>query len=162
MIRRIASIGALVGAAGLALFGTTRPLSHLSIALTPDEPRKDFITTGWRTDFAGTVDQHSPLFGVPVAVAVLVIAVALAWPRQTKRLAFAGSALLAGVLGMLLVYLGNAIRFHREGNLAIDPGLQAGFGDGVWFLASALLIAVLGTVLHPTRARRASPVPRAP
>lgn len=149
-MRRVLALVALVGAAALALWGTTRPLSYLSIALTPDEPRKDIVTTGWRTEFGDTVDDTSPLFGVPVALAVLLLVVALAWRARTKRLAFAGTAMLVGAVAMLFVYLSSAVEFHRVGNVAIDPGVQAGFGDGVWFLTAAALLAVMGTALHPS------------
>lgn len=158
MIRTTTAKAAIAVAAILALWGTTRPLSYLTITLNPDELPKEFVTTGWSTNF----DEHGPLFGVPIALAALLLAAALAWPKGARQLAFAGTATLLGALGVLLVYLVEATRFHREGNLQVDPNVQSGFGDGVWFLGAALGAAVLGTALHPNRARRASPVPRAP
>lgn len=150
MSRRVPAVLALVAAAALALWGTTRTLSYLSIQLVPDQPRTEFLTTAWRTNFGGADDPHSPLFGASVVVAALLMVIALAWPKKGKTLALAGTAMLAGVAVMLLVYLENAIAFYRDGNLMIDPALRAGYGDGVWFLLAAVVAGIAGTVLHPT------------
>jgi hypothetical protein len=148
--QRIIAVVVLVLGVALALWGTTRPLSFLRIQVGPDQPRSEFVTTAWRTNFGGTDDPHSPMFGVVVVVATLLVLVALAWPRRARSFALAGTAMLAGVAGMLLVYLDNAIAFYREGNLLIDPALEAGYGDGVWFLGSAVVLGAIGTFLHPT------------
>ncbi|TWP52335.1 hypothetical protein FKR81_12305 [Lentzea tibetensis] len=150
MSRRVQAVVALVAAVALALWGTTRTLSYLSIQFGLDQPRSEFFTTAWRTNFGGPDDPHSPLFGASIVAAALLLVVALAWPKKGKKLALAGTAMLAGVVAMLLVYLENAIAFSRDGNLLVDPALRAGYGDGIWFLLAAVVVAVAGTVLHPT------------
>ena len=50
---------------------------------------------------------------------------------------------------MLFVYLLNAISFHKAGNLTIDPGLEAGFGNGIWVLIAATILAFGAVVVHP-------------
>lgn len=137
--------GLLVLAVAAAVVATFLPLSVLRIRLAPGQPQTEFVTTGWRTNFGDTVDPHGPLFGVPIVAAALVLLAGI----FLRKFAFAGAAALAGVTGMLLVYLVNAIGFHKEGNLTIDPGLEAGFGIGIWVLLAATLLAFGAVVVHP-------------
>jgi len=142
---KLLSAALLVLAAAAAVTATFLPLSELLIRLAPDQPQTAYVTTGWSTHFGGTKDEHGPLFGIPAVAAAAVVLVGLRW----RRVAFAGAAALAGVTGMLFVYLLNAISFHKEGNIAIDPGLQAGFGNGVWVLIAATVLAFGAVVVHP-------------
>ncbi|MET8762885.1 hypothetical protein [Lentzea sp. NPDC004782] len=142
---RLLSAALLVLAAAAAVTATFLPLSELLIRLAPDQPQTAYVTTGWSTHFGGTKDEHGPLFGIPAVAAAAVVLTGLRW----RKVAFAGAAALAGVTGMLFVYLLNAISFHKEGNIAIDPGLQAGFGDGVWMLIAATVLAFGAVVVHP-------------
>lgn len=137
--------GLLVLAVATVVVATFLPLSELRIRLVPDQPQTEFVTTGWRTNFGDTVDPHGPMFGVPVVVAALVLAAGV----FLRKFAFAGAAALAGVTGMLFVYLVNAISFHKAGNLTIDPGLEAGFGVGIWVLLAGVLLAFGAVVVHP-------------
>lgn len=132
-------------AAAAAITATFLPLSELLIRLAPDQPQTAFVTTGWRTHFGATTDQHAPLFGIPIAAAAVTILLGIRW----RKVAFAGAAALAGVTGMLFVYLLNAISFHKTGNLTIDPGLEAGFGNGIWILMAAVVAAFGAVVVHP-------------
>lgn len=142
---KLLSAALLVLAAAAATTATFLPLSELLIRLTPDQPQTAFVTTGWATHLGGTKDEHGPLFGVPAVVAAAALLVGIRW----RKVAFAGAAALAGVTGMLFVYLLNAISFHKAGNIAIDPGLQAGFGNGVWLLMAAVVLAFGAVVVHP-------------
>lgn len=143
-MRRRLALGLLALAAACAVVATFQPLSLLLIRLTPDGPQTSFVTTGWRTDFGGTLDPHGPLFGVPIVAAAAVLLLGVRW----RKVAFAGAAALAGVTGMLFVYLVNAISFHEAGNTAIDPGLEAGFGIGVWLLVLSVLFAFGAVAVH--------------
>jgi hypothetical protein len=142
---KLLSAALLVLAAAAAVTATFLPLSELLIKLAPDQPQTAYVTTGWSTHFGGTKDAHGPLFGIPAVAAAATVLLGLRW----RKVAFAGAAALAGVTGMLFVYLLNAISFHREGNIAIDPGLQAGFGNGVWVLIAATVLAFGAVVVHP-------------
>ncbi|GGN21647.1 hypothetical protein GCM10011609_73660 [Lentzea pudingi] len=144
-MRKIVGLVLLALAAAAAVGATFLPFSELLIRLAPGQPQTAYVTTGWSTQFGGTKDEHGPLFAIPI---VLAAAALLAGARWTK-VAYAGAAALAGVTGMLFVYLLNAISFHREGNIAIDPALEAGFGNGVWVLVSAVVLAFGAVVLHP-------------
>jgi hypothetical protein len=143
--RRTLSAVLLVLAAAAATTATFLPLSELLIRLAPDQPQTAYITTGWSTHFGGTKDEHAPLFGIPAVVAAATILIGVRW----RKVAFAGAAALAGVTGMLFVYLLNAISFHKTGNITIDPGLEAGFGNGVWVLMAATILAFGTVVVHP-------------
>ncbi|NGY63769.1 hypothetical protein G7043_33110 [Lentzea sp. NEAU-D13] len=142
---KLLSTALLVAAAAAAVAATFLPLSELLIRLTPDQPQTAYVTTGWATHFGGTKDEHGPLFGIPAVVAAAAILTGVRW----RKVAFAGAAALAGVTGMLFVYLLNAISFHKAGNIAIDPGLQAGFGNGVWVLIAAVVLAFGAVAVHP-------------
>ncbi|SER39855.1 hypothetical protein SAMN05216188_11112 [Lentzea xinjiangensis] len=142
---KIVSAVLLAAAAAAAVTATFLPLSELLIRLAPDQPQTAYVTTGWATHFGGTKDRHGPLFGVPVAAAAIALLAGIRW----RRTAFAAAAALAGVTGMLFVYLLNAIGFHEEGNIAIDPGLEAGFGTGTWVLMAATVLAFGAVVVHP-------------
>lgn len=136
----------LLGLAGVAAVGATfLPFSELLIRLAPGQPQTAYVTSGWSTHFGGTEDAHGPLFGVPIVVMAAVVLAGVRW----RKVAFAGAAGLAGVTGMLFVYLLNAISFHEEGNIAIDPALQAGFGNGIWVLLGAVVLAFGAVVVHP-------------
>jgi hypothetical protein len=142
---RLLSAALLALAAAAAVTATFLPLSELLIRLTPDQPQTAYVTTGWSTHFGGTKDEHGPLFGIPAAAAAAATLAGIRW----RKVAFAGAAALAGVTGMLFVYLLNAISFHKEGNIAIDPGLEAGFGNGMWVLIAATVLAFGAVVVHP-------------
>ncbi|GAB2815495.1 hypothetical protein [Lentzea nigeriaca] len=142
---KILSAALLALAAAAAVIATFLPLSELLIRLTPDQPQTAYVTTGWATYFGGTKDEHGPLFGIPAVAAAVVILAGVRW----RKVAFAGAAALAGVTGMLFVYLLNAISFHKQGNITIDPGLEAGFGNGVWVLIVATILAFGAVVVHP-------------
>lgn len=142
---KLLKAGLLVLATAAATAATFLPLSELRIRLAPDQPQTEFVTTGWRTHFGDTVDPHGPLFGVPIVVAALLLLAGI----FLKKFAFAGAAALAGVTGMLFVYLVNAISFHKAGNVTIDPGLEAGFGTGIWVLLAGVLLAFGAVVVHP-------------
>ncbi|MFD5831138.1 hypothetical protein [Lentzea sp. NPDC060358] len=142
---KLLGIVLLAVAAAAAVAATFLPFSELLIRLAPGQPQTAYVTTGWSTHFGGTKDEHGPLFAVPVVVAAAVILLGVRW----RKVAYAGAAALAGVTGMLFVYLLNAISFHREGNIAIDPGLEAGFGTGIWILVAAVVLAFAGVVVHP-------------
>jgi hypothetical protein len=142
---KLVSAALLVLAAAAATTATFLPLSELLIRLAPEQPQTAYITTGWNTHFGGTKDEHAPLFGIPVVAAAATILIGIRW----RKVAFAGAAALAGVTGMLFVYLQNAISFHKTGNLTIDPGLEAGFGNGVWVLIAATVLAFGAVVVHP-------------
>lgn len=131
--------------AAAAVAATFLPFSELLIRLAPDQPQTAYVTTGWSTHFGATKDEHGPLFAIPIAAAALTILLGIRW----RKVAFAGAAALAGVTGMLFVYLLNAISFHKEGNLTIDPGLEAGFGNGMWVLIAAVILAFGAVVVHP-------------
>ncbi|SDG42594.1 hypothetical protein SAMN05216553_10811 [Lentzea fradiae] len=135
----------LAVAAAAAVAATFLPLSELFIRLAPDQPQTAYVTTGWSTYFGQTKDEHGPLFAVPVVAAAVATLLGIRW----RKVAYAGAASLAGVTGMLFVYLLNAISFHREGNITIDPGLEAGFGSGVWVLVTAVVVAFAGVLVHP-------------
>ncbi|MFS8096075.1 hypothetical protein LFM09_02955 [Lentzea alba] len=132
-------------AAAAAIAATFLPLSELLIRLAPEQPQTAYVTTGWSTHFGGTKDEHGPLFAIPIVAAAVVIAAGIRW----RKVAFAGAAALAGVTGMLFVYLLNAISFHKAGNIAIDPALEAGFGNGIWVLIAATVLAFGAVVVHP-------------
>ncbi|MFC3896094.1 hypothetical protein ACFOWZ_31850 [Lentzea rhizosphaerae] len=132
-------------AAAAAVAATFLPFSELLIRLTPDQPQTEFVTTGWSTYFGGTKDEHGPLFGIPIAAAAATVLLGIRW----RKVAYAAAAALAGVTGMLFVYLLNAISFHKAGNITIDPGLEAGFGNGIWVLISAVVLAFGAVVVHP-------------
>jgi hypothetical protein len=142
---RLLSAVLLVLAAAAAVTATFLPFSELLIRLAPDQPRTAYLTTGWHTHFGGTPDQHAPLFGIPAVAAAAIVLLGVRW----RKVAFAGAAALAGVTGMLFVYLLNAISFHKAGNITIDPGLEAGFGNGVWVLVAATVLAFGAVVVHP-------------
>ena len=142
---KLVSAALLVLAAAAATTATFLPLSELLIRLTPDQPQTAYITTGWHTHFGGTPDRHAPLFGIPAVAAAATVLVGIRW----RKVAFAGAAALAGVTGMLFVYLLNAISFHKAGNITIDPGLEAGFGNGIWVLIAATIVAFGAVVVHP-------------
>jgi hypothetical protein len=142
---RLLSAGLLVLAAAAAVGATFLPLSELLIRLTPDQPQTAYVTTGWSTRFGATRDEHGPLFGIPAVAAAVVVLVGIRW----RKVAFAGAAALAGVTGMLFVYLLNAISFHKQGNITIDPALEAGFGNGIWVLIAATILAFGAVVVHP-------------
>ncbi len=142
---KLLKTGLLVLATAAAVTATFLPLSELRIRLVPDQPQTEFVTTGWRTQFGDTVDPHGPMFGIPIAVAALLLLAGI----FLKKFAFAGAAALAGVTGMLFVYLVNAIGFHKAGNVTIDPGLEAGFGAGIWVLLAGVLLAFGAVVVHP-------------
>lgn len=136
----------LLGLAAVAAVAATfLPLSELVIRLAPGQPQTAYVTTGWSTHFGGTKDEHGPLFAIPVVVAAVAVLAGIRW----RKVAFAGAAALAGVTGMLFVYLLNAISFHKTGNIAIDPGLEAGFGNGIWVLIGAVVLAFAAVVVHP-------------
>ncbi|WP_434440902.1 hypothetical protein [Lentzea sp. E54] len=132
-------------AAAAAVAATFLPLSELLIRLAPGQPQTAYVTTGWSTHFGGTKDEHGPLFAIPVVAAAAAVLAGMRW----RKVAFAGAAALAGVTGMLFVYLLNAISFHKTGNIAIDPGLEAGFGNGIWVLIGAVVLAFAAVVVHP-------------
>jgi len=142
---KLLSAALLVLAAAAAVIATFLPFSELLIRLTPDQPQTAYVTTGWSTHFGATKDEHGPLFAIPVVAAAATILLGIRW----RKVAYAGAAALAGVTGMLFVYLLNAISFHREGNIAIDPGLEAGFGNGIWVLVAAVVLAFGAVVVHP-------------
>ena len=142
---KLLSAALLVLAAAAAITATFLPLSELLIRLAPDQPQTTYVTTGWSTHFGATKDEHGPLFGIPAVAAAAVVLAGVRW----RKAAFAGAAALAGVTGMLFVYLLNAISFHQEGNIAIDPGLEAGFGNGIWVLITATVLAFGAVVVHP-------------
>jgi hypothetical protein len=142
---RLLSTALLALAAAAAVTATFLPLSELLIRLTPDQPQTAYVTTGWSTHFGGTKDEHGPLFGIPAAAAAVAVLAGIRW----RKVAFAGAAALAGVTGMLFVYLLNAISFHKAGNITIDPGLEAGFGNGMWVLIAATILAFGAVVVHP-------------
>lgn len=142
---KLLSAALLVLAAAAAVTATFLPLSELLIRLTPDQPQTAYVTTGWSTHFGATKDEHGPLFGIPAVAAAAVALAGIRW----RKVAFAGAAALAGVTGMLFVYLLNAISFHKEGNIAIDPSLEAGFGNGMWVLLAATVLAFGAVVVHP-------------
>lgn len=144
-MRKLLQAGLLVIAAAGAAAATFLPLSELRIRLAPEQPQTEFVTTGWRTQFGDTVDAHGPMFGIPVVAAALLLIAGV----FLRKFAFAGAAMLAGVTGMLFVYLVNAISFHQTGNITIDPGLEAGFGPGIWILIAAVVLAFGAVVVHP-------------
>ncbi|WP_439660520.1 hypothetical protein ACSHWB_02790 [Lentzea sp. HUAS TT2] len=144
-MRKIVGLVLVVAAAGVAVWATLLPFSELLIRLAPGQPQTAYVTTGWSTRFGGTEDAHGPLFGVPIVVMAAVLLAGVRW----RKVAFAGAAGLAGVTGMLFVYLLNAISFHKEGNIAIDPALEAGFGNGIWVLITAVVLAFGAVVVHP-------------
>ncbi|MFI6099543.1 hypothetical protein ACIA8G_28640 [Lentzea sp. NPDC051213] len=143
--RKLLSAALLVIAAAAATTATFLPLSELLIRLAPDQPQTEFVTTGWRTHFGATTDEHGPLFAIPIIAAALTVLIGVRW----RKVAFAGAAALAGITGMLFVYLLNAISFHKAGNITIDPGLEAGFGNGIWVLLAAVVAAFGAVVVHP-------------
>lgn len=132
-------------AAAAAVTATFLPLSELLIRLAPDQPQTAYVTTGWSTYFGGTKDEHGPLFAIPIIAAAVTVLAGMRW----RKVAFAGAAALAGVTGMLFVYLLNAISFHKAGNITIDPALEAGFGAGIWVLIAAVITAFGAVVVHP-------------
>ncbi|WP_329789952.1 hypothetical protein V1227_38130 [Lentzea sp. DG1S-22] len=144
-MKKVLSVVLLVLAAGAAVGATFLPFSELLIRLAPGQPQTAYVTTGWSTRFGGTKDEHGPLFAIPIVVAAAAVLVGVRW----RKVAFAGAAALAGVAGMLFVYLLNAISFHKTGNIAIDPGLEAGFGNGIWVLIGAVVLAFGAVVVHP-------------
>ncbi|MCG8924624.1 hypothetical protein [Lentzea sp. CC55] len=144
-MKKVLSVVLLVLAAGAAVGATFLPFSELVIRLAPGQPQTAYVTTGWSTRFGDTEDEHGPLFAIPVVVAAAAVLVGVRW----RKVAFAGAAALAGVAGMLFVYLLNAISFHKTGNIAIDPGLEAGFGNGMWVLIGAVVLAFGAEVVHP-------------
>lgn len=142
---KLLSAALLVLAAAAAVIATFLPFSELLIRLAPDQPQTAYVTTGWSTHFGSTEDEHGPLFGIPAVAAAMATLVGIRW----RKVAFAGAAALAGVTGMLFVYLLNAISFHKAGNITIDPGLEAGFGNGIWVLIAATILAFGAVVVHP-------------
>ncbi|MDX3663423.1 hypothetical protein PV646_39565 [Streptomyces sp. ID05-26A] len=144
-MRKIVGLVLLGLAAAAAVGATFLPFSELLIRLAPGQPQTAYVTTGWSTRFGGTQDEHGPLFAIPIVLAAVAILAGTRW----RKVAYAGAAALAGITGMLFVYLLNAISFHREGNIAIDPALEAGFGNGIWVLISAVVLAFGAVVLHP-------------
>ena len=142
---KLLSAALLALAAAAAVTATFLPFSELLIKLTPDQPQTAYVTTGWSTYFGATKDVHAPLFGIPIAAAAAATLAGIRW----RKAAFAGAAALAGVAGMLFVYLLNAISFHKTGNIAIDPSLEAGFGNGIWVLIGAVVLAFGAVVVHP-------------
>jgi hypothetical protein len=144
-VRKILGVVLLGLAAAAAIGATFLPFSELVIRLAPGQPQTAYVTSGWSTHFGGTADEHAPLFGIPIVVMAAVVLAGVRW----RKVAFAGAAGLAGVTGMLFVYLLNAISFHQEGNIAIDPALEAGFGNGIWVLISAVVLAFGAVVVHP-------------
>ena len=132
-------------AAAAAVAATFLPLSELLIRLTPDRPQTAYVTTGWSTYFGDTIDEHGPLFAISIIAAAATLLAGIRW----RKVAFAGAAALAGVTGMLFVYLLNAISFHKAGNITIDPALEAGFGAGIWVLIAAVVTAFGAVVVHP-------------
>ncbi|MDX8055482.1 hypothetical protein SK571_39420 [Lentzea sp. BCCO 10_0798] len=144
-MRKIVGVVLLGLAAAAAVAATFLPFSELLIKLAPGQPQTAYVTTGWSTRFGGTTDEHGPLFGIPIVVAAAAVLAGMRW----RKVAFAGAAALAGVTGMLFVYLLNAISFHEEGNIAIDPALEAGFGNGIWVLITAVVLAFGAVVVHP-------------
>lgn len=142
---KLLSAALLTLAAAAAVTATFLPLSELLIRLAPGQPQTAYVTTGWATHFGATKDEHGPLFGIPAVAAAAVTLAGIRW----RKVAFAGAAALAGVTGMLFVYLLNAISFHKTGNIAIDPGLEAGFGNGIWVLLAATVLAFGAVVVHP-------------
>ena len=144
-MRRVLGLVLLGLAAAAAVGATFLPFSELLIRLAPGQPQTAYVTTGWSTQFGATKDEHGPLFGIPVVVAAAAVLAGMRW----RKVAYAGAAGLAGVTGMLFVYLLNAISFHQEGNVAIDPGLEAGFGNGIWVLVGAVVLAFGAVVVHP-------------
>lgn len=144
-MRKIIGLVLLGLAAATAVGATFLPFSELVIRLAPGQPQTAYVTTGWSTQFGGTKDEHGPLFAIPIVLAAAAVLAGMRW----RKVAYAGAAALAGITGMLFVYLLNAISFHREGNIAIDPALEAGFGNGIWVLISAVVLAFGAVVLHP-------------
>ncbi|NKE63193.1 hypothetical protein FXN61_43305 [Lentzea sp. PSKA42] len=144
-MKKILSIVLLGLATAAAVTATFLPFSELLIRLAPGQPQTAYVTTGWSTHFGGTKDEHGPLFAIPIIAAATAVLLGIRW----RKVAFAGAAALAGVTGMLFVYLLNAISFHKSGNITIDPGLEAGFGNGIWVLITAVVLAFGAVVLHP-------------
>ncbi|MET9229349.1 hypothetical protein [Lentzea sp. NPDC003310] len=144
-MRKIAGTVLLGLAAAAAVAATFLPFSELLIRLAPGQPQTAYVTTGWSTRFGATEDEHGPLFAIPIVLAAVAVLAGIRW----RKVAYAGAAALAGVTGMLFVYLLNAISFHQEGNVAIDPGLEAGFGNGIWVLVVAVVLAFGAVVVHP-------------
>jgi hypothetical protein len=144
-VRKIAGVVLFGLSAAAAVLATFLPFSELLISLAPGQPQTAYVTTGWSTRFGGTQDEHGPLFAIPIVVAAAAVLAGMRW----RKAGFAGAAALAGVTGMLFVYLLNAISFHKEGNIAIDPALEAGFGNGIWVLISAVVLAFGAVVVHP-------------
>jgi hypothetical protein len=174
--RRLLGAVLLVVAGVAAVIGTFLPLYVQSLDFGSRsagdlDSGPTTTVTSWEFTFSnvpegldfGTV--QSPQYGVPIVVAavLLAIAVALAFLPETQRLAarytaIAGTGLLAGavwaVAASIVSAVGNASREPE------DTGYRTEVGEGIVVLGASVVIAVIGVVL--LHARRARPRPEGP
>ncbi|MCC8250941.1 hypothetical protein [Saccharothrix luteola] len=169
MSRRLLGAVLLLVAGVGAVVGTFLPLyqegnDHVGMAPMVTATSWDYVFTNVPEgmDF-GPV--QSPQYGVPIVVAavLLAVAVALVFLPESQRLAsrylaVGGTGLLAGA-----VWAASAVVMSAAGNASRDPddgGYTVDVGEGIVVLGASVVVAVVGVVL--LHARRPEPRPEGP
>lgn len=167
MNRRLLGAVLLVVSAAAAVIGTFLPLSVLEAGQFRGEDGLRLTTTAWESrldpaDLTEVAFDATPQYGVPIAVAAVLLAVAaaLVFLPEHQRLVARYTALGAG--GVLFgavwaVWASVSASLHPPEGPARDY-FQESAGGGIWVLSAAVLVAVAGVVL--VHARRAEPRPR--
>ncbi|MFJ6677217.1 hypothetical protein ACIQMJ_39465 [Actinosynnema sp. NPDC091369] len=169
MSRRLLGAAMLVVAGVVAVVGTFLPLYAEGSAHLGSEPL--VTVTSWEYVFNNLPGNpefppmRSPQYGVPIAVAavLLAIAAALVFLPESQRLAsrylaIGGTGVLVGsvwaAVAVVVSLLGNAERQETAGGFTVNVG------EGVPVLGAAVLLAAAGAVL--VHARRPEPRPEGP
>jgi hypothetical protein len=162
-MRRSLGVFSLVAGALLALLGSLLPLYRQTYRLAE---QLEFEVTAWNVRTitgpqpAGDEFRSSVQYGVPLAVAAGLLVLAALFLRHHRFGAVAGF-LAAGVPLMLVgatwVVLQVYLRL-AEGNRRADPITLTSPGLGLWVLAIACVVALVGGVLVQHWPERA-PVP---
>ncbi|MFD0206941.1 MULTISPECIES: hypothetical protein [Saccharothrix] len=181
MSRRVLGAVLLVVAGVAAVVGTFLPLYWQGSVFRGR--RIGFTTTSWQIvsdrvsddpkadDFDLVLSQTTPQFGVSIVGAALLLAIAAALVAlpEAQRLAaryvaVAGTALLAGSVWTTGTVVAAAVD-EREADPDAEPSNRPSLeelfieevGEGIWLMAAAVVVAVVGTVL--LHGRRPEPKP---
>ncbi|MFC6094073.1 hypothetical protein [Saccharothrix lopnurensis] len=164
MNRRLLGAALLVAAAAGAVVGTFLPLSVLETGFGPGNEGLRITTTSWSVRVEpDTIEalrfDGTPQYGVPIAAAGLLLAVAAAMvflPEHqrgiTRYTALGATGVLFGAVWAVWSAVSAAVRSPRGPE---RDYLRETAGGGIWVLSAAVLAAVAGLVL--VHARRAEP-----
>ncbi|XVS62768.1 hypothetical protein ACQPYE_31560 [Actinosynnema sp. CA-299493] len=169
MSRRLVGAVLLVAAGVAAVVGTFLPLYGESTSARSSGLH--ITSTSWSYVFSNVPEGmdfgpvRSPQYGVPIVVAavLLAVAVALVFLPESQRLAaryvaISGTGLLAGAVwaagAAVMAAVGNASRQPDDGDFRVEVGA------GIAVMGAAVVGAVVGVVL--LHARRPEPRPEGP